>query len=182
MAAPDGKVLDEQAMSAWIALMQAHSAVVDALAGPLEAELGLPLSWHEVLVWLAGSPDGRLRMQELARSVLLSKSGITRLIDRMHRAGLVRRENCSADRRVVYAVITDQGRDTLVRALPVFASSFRDAFGRHLDRDDTAMLGEILAKILSGLGERQTVCPTTYVHGAAAPHSEAAEPDVVPVA
>src|SRR5438046_1224475 len=120
--------VDESRVAAWAALLEAHAAVSDVLEEELQASLGIPLSWHEVLARLASAPDGRLRMQELARSVLLSKSGITRLIDRMQEAALVSRGSCTSDRRVVYAVITDQGRTMLDRALPAFSRGFDRAF------------------------------------------------------
>ena len=75
----DVKRANEERMAAWMALMQAHAAVVAGLEDKLVKDRGLPLSWHEVLVHLAAAPDGKLRMQDLARSVLLSKSGVTRL-------------------------------------------------------------------------------------------------------
>ena len=77
------------------------------------AARGLPLSRYDVLLNLAEAPGGRLRMQELSASVLLSKSGLSRLVDRMVAAGLVRRERCEDDRRGWFAVLTDQGRSAL---------------------------------------------------------------------
>src|SRR5439155_21330416 len=101
--------MDEDRMAAWMALMQAHAAVVAGLEDELLRERGLPLSWHEVLVHLAAAPEGRLRMQDLARSVLLSKSGVTTLVDRMEGHGLGDRTACSSDRRVVYGPIAHRG-------------------------------------------------------------------------
>ena len=107
-AVVDVKRANEERMAAWMALMQAHAAVVAGLEDKLVKDRGLPLSWHEVLVHLAAAPDGKLRMQDLARSVLLSKSGVTRLVDRMEESGLVERTACASDRRVIYAAITDR--------------------------------------------------------------------------
>ena len=102
-AVVDVKRANEERMAAWMALMQAHAAVVAGLEDKLVKDRGLPLSWHEVLVHLAAAPDGKLRMQDLARSVLLSKSGVTRLVDRMEESGLVERTACASDRPPVPA-------------------------------------------------------------------------------
>src|SRR5438105_5022694 len=93
-------------LASWLALLQAHSVVVEAVEREMQRDVGLPLAWFDVLIQLANAPDGRLRMQDLARSVLLSKSGLTRLVDRLVDAGLVGRAACEGDRRVTYAVLT----------------------------------------------------------------------------
>jgi len=129
-----GKGIHEERMGAWMALLQTHATVVGALEEALLAEQNLPLSWFEVLIQLTAQPDGRLPMQELARSVLLSKSGVTRLVDRMADAGLVLRESCASDRRVVYATATARGRALLTDAMPVFVEGFERSFSRHYAR------------------------------------------------
>ena len=110
---------DPASLSAWRLLLTAHATVTELLEHELVAERGLPLSRYDVLLNLAEAPGGRLRMQELSASVLLSKSGLSRLVDRMVEAGLVRRERCEDDRRGWFAVLTDQGRSALRRAAPV---------------------------------------------------------------
>ncbi len=160
--------MDEDRMAAWMALMQAHAAVVAGLEDELLRERGLPLSWHEVLVHLAAAPEGRLRMQDLARSVLLSKSGVTRLVDRMEGHGLVERTACASDRRVVYAAITDRGRGELDAALPVFVQGFEEHFARFVSDGDAKSLRASLSKILAGHGADKPVCPSAYLQGAAA--------------
>src|SRR5438045_7775862 len=100
----------DSGLAAWIALIEAHAAAVESVEADLVRDAGLPLSWHEVLARLARSEGGAMRMQELARSVLLSKSGLTRLADRMETAGLIERSACESDRRGTNAVITDKGR------------------------------------------------------------------------
>src|SRR5438045_3780930 len=105
-------------MAAWRLFLEAHAALVEVLAAELERERGLPLTWYDVLVQLAEAPDGRLRMQDLARSVLISKSGLTRLVDRMERAGMVERQPCPSDLRGTFAVLTDAGRAALRGAAP----------------------------------------------------------------
>ena len=158
--------VDQERMAAWMTLLQAHAAVVTALSDKLETERGLPLSWHEVLVHLAAAPDGKLRMQDLARSVLLSKSGVTRLVDRMGEAGLVERTACASDRRVIYAAITDQGRSELIAALPVFMEGFEEHFARFLSDGDAKALRSSLRKVLAGHGQEQApTCPSAYLEG-----------------
>lgn len=109
-------------------LLEAHASVLAAVSRDLETDSGLPVSWFEVLVRVSRSPDQRLRMSELATQVLLSTSGLTRLVDRLDDAGLIRREACPSDRRGAFAVLTEEGRQTLEKAMPAHLESL----GRHL--------------------------------------------------
>ena len=109
-------------------LLEAHAAVMAAVSRDLEADSGLPVSWFEVLIRLSRSPGERLRMSELATQVGLSTSGLTRLVDRLDDAGLIRREACPSDRRGAFAVLTDDGRRALGEAMPAHLESL----GRHL--------------------------------------------------
>jgi DNA-binding MarR family transcriptional regulator len=138
---------DAARLAAWRALLEAHAAVTDLLERELERERGLPLSQFEVLLKLAEAPEGRMRMLELAQSVLLSKSGLSRLVDRMERAELVRRERCPSDRRGAYAVLTDEGRAVLRRATPVHLRGIEEHFARHLADDEVRVLVDVLAKV-----------------------------------
>ena len=97
-------------LGAWRGLLRVHARLTKALDAELLREHDLPLSSYEVLLFLADAPDGRLRMAELAEGVLLSRSGLTRLVDRMEREGLLRRERCEDDARGYNAVITEPGR------------------------------------------------------------------------
>jgi len=153
-------------MAAWMTLLQAHAAVVAALGEKLERERGLPLSWYEVLIQLAAAPEGKLRMQDLARSVLLSKSGVTRLVDRMEQMGLVERSACTSDRRVIYAGISERGRTKLRESLPVFVEGFEEHFARFLSESDARALRASLRKVLGGHGYQEApACPSAYVEG-----------------
>jgi len=140
-------------LSAWLNLIQAHEAVSAGLEGELERATGLSLAEHEVLVRLADDPEGRLRMLDLTGLVLLSKSGMTRLIDRMADAGLVERQACATDRRVVYAAITPKGRHVLGETPPVFLSGVQNHFSKHLSEADVKALRRILRKLLTGNGQ-----------------------------
>src|SRR5437867_4159514 len=103
-------------MGAWRALIAAHASLLRRLDRELEAEHGLSLAWYEVLLRLRRAPQGHLRMSDLAGSVFLTPSGLTRLVDRLEEAGLVQRVSCPTDRRVSWAAITDEGRARLRRA------------------------------------------------------------------
>jgi DNA-binding MarR family transcriptional regulator len=144
----------ETGLDAWIALVEAHAAAVESVEADLVRETGLPLSWHEVLVRLKGSEEGSLRMQELAKAVLLSKSGLTRLADRMEAAGLIQRNACDSDRRGTWAVITPKGSDALERATPSFLDAVDRHFSGHLDAEEIAAVASSLRKV-------------THAHGAA---------------
>ena len=143
---------DLDRFNAWFTLLQAHSAVVESLEHKLESEAGVPLAWHEVLSRLVVAPEGRLRMLDLAGLIMLSKSGVTRLVDRMEGAGLVTRGSCATDRRVTYAIITPKGRATFERLRPVFSRGVDEYFSRHLSDADTRHLRSALRKVLQGNG------------------------------
>ena len=94
-----------------------------------------------------GIPDRRLRLHELARKVVLSRSGLTRLVDRLEAEGLLRREQAISDRRGAYAVLTDKGYQALRSAWPVYAAEIERRFGRHLSSAQARDLAALLAGI-----------------------------------
>jgi DNA-binding MarR family transcriptional regulator len=125
-----GRLSAEQ-MAAWRAFLRAHAVVTRRLEADLVAEHQLPLASYDVLVQLVESPDQRLRMTELAQRVLLSRSGLTRLVDRLESEGLVRREACTSDARGLFAVLTPDGRDRLRAATATHLRGVADyAVGR----------------------------------------------------
>jgi DNA-binding MarR family transcriptional regulator len=109
-------------MRAWRGFLVAHSCATRRLEDELMEVHDLPLAWYDVLVQLAEAPDRRLRMSDLAGAVLLSRSGVTRLVDRLEREGLVARIKCRDDARGTFTVLTEAGLNRL-----------RDASGTHLD-------------------------------------------------
>ena len=143
---------EDPGLTAWLTLVQANSLLVDLLEADLLASNGMPLGWFEVLVQLTTAPDSQLKMQELAHSVLLSKSGVTRLVDRMEAAGLVTRAACPTDRRAVYAVVTPEGRKALRAALPRHLESVAERFTNHLTPGELNMLRTTLQKVLDAHG------------------------------
>jgi len=140
-------------LDAFVALLQAQAFVVDGVGADLVARRDMPLSWHEVLVRLQRSEGGAMRMQELAHSVLLSKSGLTRLADRMEHARLIERAGCATDRRGTFAVITPKGRRALRAASPVFLRSVQDHFARHLSAEEVRVLNSALRKLVGPSGQ-----------------------------
>ena len=140
---------------AWPLFLKTHSLLVDRLDAGLQAATGLPLTWFDVLVHVAGAPHQRVRMNELAESLLLSKSGITRLVDRMVSAKLITRSSCASDRRVVYANLTTRGRAVFNEAAPVAARGVQEHFASYLGLEEERVLVAVLSRIIDG----QTCAP-----------------------
>lgn len=138
---------DAERLAAWRELLTCHARITRRLARELEERRGLPLAWYDVLVHLSEAQDGRLRMQDLAGAVLFSRSGLTRLADRMERTGLLRREQCADDRRGTFAVLTPAGRSALRRAMPVHLRGVEQHFARQLGDADVRRLRAVLAKL-----------------------------------
>lgn len=136
-----------QSMAAWRAFLTSYRRVIDALADELAATKGLPLTWYDVLVQLGDSATGSLRMSELAGAVVLSKSGVTRLIDRMETVGLVARHSCPSDRRGSYAALTDKGRSVLADAAPLHLAGVERHFASHLSPEEAEVLTRALTRM-----------------------------------
>jgi DNA-binding MarR family transcriptional regulator len=157
---------DQERLGAWLNLIQTNRVVSDELEQGVEGAAGLSLAEYELLIRIANSPDGKLRMADLASLLLVSKSGVTRLVDRVEQAGLVGREFSATDRRVTFASITKAGRDSLVRANPAFARGLAQSFSRHLDDDDVRSLRTALRKVLEGNGQwEEDRCSPRYSSG-----------------
>jgi DNA-binding MarR family transcriptional regulator len=132
----------------WERLIRAQARVVGHLEDEMESEHGLSLRWYEVLLHLSRAPGGRMRMQDLAELALQSKSGLTRVVDRMEAAGLVSREVCPSDRRGVFAVITSEGRRRFRRAASLHMRGIERHFGRHLAETEPAALRSLFDRVL----------------------------------
>jgi DNA-binding MarR family transcriptional regulator len=141
----------DESLRAWRLFLQAHGRLLDVLESDLRAEVGLPLTWYEVLLFLSRAPRGRLRMTDLAASVLVSRSGLTRIVDRMKEAGLIERALCPSDRRGVFVVITGRGRDRLRAAAPVHLKGVQDHFLAHLTAAEARAVESALARVLESL-------------------------------
>ena len=140
-------------LGAWRGLLRVHTALVRELDAELDAAHGLPLSSYDVLIYLQSAPDRRLRMAELADSVLLSRSGVTRLVDRLEREGLIVRDTCSSDGRGLYAVLTDEGEAMLARARPTHLAGVRERFLRHFSDDELKQLAACWERVKPGAAD-----------------------------
>ena len=131
-------------LSAWRSFLRAHATVLRALERELVAEQGLALTDYDVLVQLATATDRRLRMSELADALLLSRSGVTRLVDRMVADGLVERVTCETDRRGQWAALTRAGYARLRAATPVHLRGVTEHFLDRIGPADLAALERML--------------------------------------
>jgi DNA-binding MarR family transcriptional regulator len=146
--APAGELeLGETEEGAWRGLLRAHSALVKALDAELEAAHGLPLSSYEVLLFLAQAPDRRLRMAELADRVLLSRSGMTRMVDRLERDGYLERDTCADDKRGSYAVLTEGGEALLRQARPTHLAGVRRRFLSQFSESELGQLSDFWTRL-----------------------------------
>lgn len=141
--------IDDRTLAVWADFLHVHATLTELLGRELADAAGLPLAWYDVLTQLDAAPDGRLRMQELAAAIVLSKSGLTRLVDRLELAGLVARTSCPSDRRGTFAEITDDGRRALAAARPVHLQGIGRHFAAHLDPRQLDALGTAMAALLA---------------------------------
>ena len=149
VAVPAGEAeLDEVELAAWRGLKRVHATLVKQLDAELEARHGLPLTSYEVLRSLRRSPDGKLRMAELAEHALLSRSGMTRLIDRLEREGMVSRTSCDKDGRGCYAVLTVEGQAAIDHARTTYISVVRSSFLGHFTVDEMRDIAGLLHRAL----------------------------------
>lgn len=137
-------------LSAWRSFLRAHASITRALEVELLAEQDLPLASYDVLVQLAEAPDRRLRMTELADAVLLSRSGVTRLVDRLEKGGLVARCPVESDGRGVAARLTDAGLDRLRTASRTHLRGVARHFVSRLDESDLRVLERISRHLADG--------------------------------
>src|SRR5262245_10852730 len=133
--------------TAWRTFLHSHSLVVSRVERRLEASLGLPFTWYDVLFQLSEAPDRRIRMHELAEAVLLSRSGLTRTVDGIEAARLVARQAIPGDRRSTHIVLTDAGRERLAAAFPIVRRAVLELFADHLSEEDAGSLVRILGSI-----------------------------------
>lgn len=139
--------LNETELRAWQALLHTHHQVTRKLDAELRAEHGLSMLAYDVLLRLARSPDRRLRMTELAERVLMSPSGLTRVVDRLVADGVVRRGRSQDDARVMLVQLTDQGRQLLRRAARTHLRGIREHFTGRLDQDRLGDVADALEAV-----------------------------------
>ena len=154
-------MLSEQvqvAPQAWVALLRAHAATTRELSALLVAEHGLTINDYEALLHLSRAEDGRMRRVDLAERLLLTASGVTRLLDGLEAAGLVERAACASDRRVTYAVLTDAGLAKLREAADSHVAAVQALFDERYTEDELGQLGRLLARLPGAEGTAGESC------------------------
>jgi DNA-binding MarR family transcriptional regulator len=136
----------QEGLRAWRLFFESALALTDVLGAELEEQTGIPLRWYDVLVKLEETPDG-MPMNELAERILYSKSGLTRIVDRMEEAGLVQRHRPANDRRSILVILTKHGEDTKERARRYHRDGIERHFARHLNQHETTSLTHALEQI-----------------------------------
>jgi DNA-binding MarR family transcriptional regulator len=137
--------------AAWMALLDAHSRLTSRLEAELQRGHGISLAEYEVLYRLSDAPDQRLRLNELTSHTRMTKSGVSRLVDRMQQSGLISTERCPSDRRGAFAVLSPDGRAVFRRAAALHLRGVQDHFGRHLDDNEAAALRTTLERVRDAL-------------------------------
>jgi DNA-binding MarR family transcriptional regulator len=133
--------------AAWQMFFEAHAAVYARLEAQMQSDHGLSLRWYDVLLQLRNAPGGRLTMRDLGRAVVISKSGLTGLVDRMERAGLVERGGDPDDRRVVHVTLTPAGAEVYGRARADHRRAVSEVFLRHVDAREAAAIERAMRRI-----------------------------------
>lgn len=140
---------------AWGALTRTHAAVTGRLQEALAQGDYPPLPWYEVLATVAEAPEERMRMGDLAEILVITRGGLTKLVDRLVKAGLLERTFCETDRRVSYATLLPAGRDLLAEMRPVIVGELEVAFSANLSERQADQLREMLDRV------RGSACGTT---------------------
>jgi len=131
----------------WRMFLRTHSTITRRLDADLIAAHGLTLRDYEVLIYLSWAPDGQMRPSDLTDMVILTRSGVTRLLAGLEEAGLVRRDACPSDRRVIYATLTDAGREKLREARPTHLRGVAELFTDRFDDEELETLRRLLENL-----------------------------------
>ena len=137
----------DAAVTAWARLIRAHETVVSAVERELKAARLPPLAWYDVLLELSRAPDGRLRPFEIEKETLLAQYNLSRLLDRLEKEGLIRREPCDEDGRGQWVVITEKGRALQARTWKVYARAIQRHVGDKLDDRAAGQLAALLGRL-----------------------------------
>jgi len=132
---------------AWGALTRTHAAITGRLQEALTSAEFPPLPWYEVLATLAEAPEERLKMGDLAEALVITRGGLTKLVDRLIKAGLLERTFCETDRRVSYATLMPAGRDLLDEMRPVVVAELEVAFSANLSLAQAKELRQTLDRV-----------------------------------
>jgi DNA-binding MarR family transcriptional regulator len=143
----DCRITTDSKQRAWRLLVETYGAVFGVLAAELEAQTGLPMPWYDVLLHLSEAPDGGLQMRELASAVVISKSGLTGLVDRLEQAELVVRVADPHDRRAIIVRLTDAGRERFRSAARAHRAGIARHFEEHVSEEEAVALVATLGKL-----------------------------------
>jgi len=152
----DGQVMEQATATkpahsshgeAWGALTRTHAAITGRLQEALTSAEFPPLPWYEVLATLSEAPDERLKMGDLAEALVITRGGLTKLVDRLIKAGLLERTFCETDRRVSYATLMPAGRDLLEEMRPVVVAELKVAFAAKLTPAEADALRDTLERV-----------------------------------
>jgi DNA-binding MarR family transcriptional regulator len=139
--------LDGAALDAWRSYLQSHASILRVLDAELAAEHGMTTRDYEVLLYLAQAPERRLPMSAIAERTMLTRSGITRLVDGLVACGLIERVSCPNDARVSYAQLTDPGYEKLRNAGCSHVASVRRLFLEHFSAEEIEQLASLLSRL-----------------------------------
>ena len=142
-------------------LLRAHRLLLDEVDEALRREAGLSFPLWEVLATLSLAPEERLRMVDLTRAMCVSKSNVTQLIDKLEGQKLVSRETSTADRRLVYAALTDRGREAVDRGTDIFNQTAEGKFAAFISRTEADKMASGLSRVISGLDPASTMTGST---------------------
>jgi DNA-binding MarR family transcriptional regulator len=140
-------IVDTSQLEAWVAFIRSHAAITRQLSADLLAAHGLTVSDYEVLFHLEQAEDNMMRRVDLAEGVVLTASGITRLLDGLERAGYVEKATCDSDARVSYAKLTEAGRAKLEEASETHLAGIEELFTSRFSEADLATLAELLSRL-----------------------------------
>ena len=146
------------ALEAWVRLLRGTTSLRRTLSAELQSEHGLSINDYEALLVLSRADGGRMRRVDLADSLVLTASGVTRMLDGLEHAGLVEKASCSSDARVSYAVLTDKGRATLRAASDMHTASVRRFFEDRFAAEELATLAELLRRLPDAAGADAEAC------------------------
>jgi DNA-binding MarR family transcriptional regulator len=159
MSATEASQLEGASLEVWRAYLQSHATILRALDAELLAEQGLTSRDYEVLLYLSHAPDRRLPMSALATRTMLTRSGITRLVDGLVSSGFVARISCQEDARISYAQLTDLGYQKLREAGCAHVASIRRMFLERFSGEEIAHLAELLGRLPGAQQEGSCTAP-----------------------
>ncbi len=138
-------------LMAFYLMLVAQSRLAVKCSSLLDAQSQVPLDVYDVLVTLDYAPDHRLRLSELAEKILLSRSGLTRRLDRLEKQGFIRRQGCAKDKRGAYAVLTEAGMAAREAAWPTYKEAIRTHFGDRMTEGEAKQLAAVMKRVIESL-------------------------------